>query len=615
MSNLAQTVIAAPDIAIVAEGANGIFQTREIGELIRSNIAFSDDQNEEFQENRSILDIQIKQIERQYTRNGNEWTYENQINEARKIKDLIYNNRKIMNISFIYPTQAGKTGVICSLIKEISIDMTCTPIDHIFIITCLNDLDWVTQTKERLPKCFHDRIFHRPDLKDKFVNMIRGLKDVLIIIDENFHGAGAKNTTAQVFRELNLLHKESFANDDIKILEIAATHDGCLEDLRDYWKENGRIMVGETGHGYWGTINWEHCHHVKQYHDLCGVTRNGDTTGRQSVIDHISNQIKTDVDSFLGPKYILIRVPTFGDQPFIVEENFKEVFGIEDYEYESYDGTTRCSDIFMGDDGKSNINNMLINEPFKHTFIFIKEMLRCSKTLIKTHIGICYDRWTQNPNDTTVLQAFLGRLTGYDVPNDVILYTNIDVIEKYNIMLQRIREGNYNFSWRSITTKTIKRGGEITTKSKGTMNNLNVVANPNNRMRITVTWRQVRHPNTDEELSFHTFTELKRFWQTLKDDPNQNVITIKPTDRGPREGSFKRVHQDTTELTTEENNSGVPYFYAKKDRGQLIILSPNDITPQFMSGRNNNDYRIYALYNDKTDPTTLEWRMYVPHRT
>ena len=159
------------------------------------------------------------------------------------------------------------------------------------------------------------------------------------------------------------------------------------------------------------------------------------------MIDHISNQIKTDVDSFSRPKYILIRVPTFGDQPFIVEENFKEVFGIDDYEYESYDGTTRCSDIFMGDDGKSNINNMLKNEPFRHTFIFIKEMLRCSKTLIKTHIGICYDRWTQSPNDTTVLQAFLGRLTGYDVPNDVILYTNIDVIEKYNIMLERIREG------------------------------------------------------------------------------------------------------------------------------------------------------------------------------
>ena len=205
----------------------------------------------------------------------------------------------------------------------------------------------------------------------------------------------------------------------------------------------------------------------------------------------------------------------------------------------------------MGDDGKSNINNMLKHPPLKHTFIFIKEMLRCSKTLIKDHIGICYDRWTQNPNDTTVLQAFLGRLTGYDVPNDVILYTNIDVIEKYNIMLERIREGNYNFSWRSITTRIRTRDGEIGSESKGTMNCLNAVRNPNNRMRTTVTWRQVCHPETNEEVSFTTFAELRRFWQTLKDDDNQNVITIVASDRGPREVS--NVFIKTTLNSLEKN--------------------------------------------------------------
>ena len=620
MSNLAQTVIAASAIAIIAESANRMQQVREIGELredilVRELIEFTMEQNEDFQENREISQIQINQLERYWRRRQREWIYENQINDARRIKEMLYGSRHIMNLIYILETQGGKTGVIGSLIKEIGLDPRCTPTDHIFIITCLNDLDWVDQTKERLPKCFHDRIFHRPDLKDKFVNMIRGLEDVLIIIDENFHGAGAKNTTAQVFRELNLLHKESFARNDIKILEVAATHDGCLLDLKDYWRMNGAVIMGETGHGYWGTRNWETCNRVKQYHDLCGVTRNGNTDGHQAVIDHISNDIKPDVDSFSRPKYVLIRVPTFGDQPYIVEQNFKEVFGIDDYEYESYDGTTRCSDIFIGDDGKSNINNMLKQQPLKHTFIFIKEMLRCSKTLFKDHIGICYDRWTQNPNDTTVLQAFLGRLTGYDVPNDVILYTNIDVIKKYNNALQLIREENYNFPWKSATTKIRTRDGEITSESKGTMNCLNAVGNPNNRMRSSVTWSQVCHPNTGEELSFRTFTELRTFWQTLKDDPNQNVITIVGTDRGPREGSFKRVHQDNTELTREEFTSGIPYFYAKKDKGSLRILSPSDITPHFMSGRNNNKYRIYALYNDKTDPTTLEWRMYVPHRT
>ena len=88
-----------------------------------------------------------------------------------------------------------------------------------------------------------------------------------------FTGAGAKNTTAQVFRTLDLLNKESFARNDIKILEVAATHDGCLLDLKNYWRRNGAVIMGETGYGYWGTSAIGKLAIASNNITTCGVTK------------------------------------------------------------------------------------------------------------------------------------------------------------------------------------------------------------------------------------------------------------------------------------------------------------------------------------------------------
>ena len=128
MSNLAQTVIAASAIAIIAESANRMQQVREIGELredilVRELIEFTMEQNEDFQENREISQIQINQLERYWRRRQREWIYANQINDARRIKEMLYGSRHIMNLIYILETQGGKTGVIGSLIKEIGLDL------------------------------------------------------------------------------------------------------------------------------------------------------------------------------------------------------------------------------------------------------------------------------------------------------------------------------------------------------------------------------------------------------------------------------------------------------------------------------------------------------------
>ena len=66
-----------------------------------------------------------------------------------------------------------------------------------------------------------------------------------------------------------------------------------------------------------------------------------------------------------------------------------------------------------------DINDILYKPPVKHTIILLKQMIRCSKTLYKNNLGILYDRFILGKaDDTVVIQSFLGRATGYKIPNE-----------------------------------------------------------------------------------------------------------------------------------------------------------------------------------------------------
>ncbi len=101
-----------------------------------------------------------------------------------------------------------------------------------------------------------------------------------------------------------------------------------------------------------------------------------------------------------GKLYHIIRTPN-GDNN--IQDNFKNIVDENDYCFEHYD-----------ENNKIDLNVLLSKQPQKHTFIFIKEKLRCAKTLCKTYLGIFYERYTKSPNDSTIIQGGLGRLTGYD---------------------------------------------------------------------------------------------------------------------------------------------------------------------------------------------------------
>jgi len=80
------------------------------------------------------------------------------------------------------------------------------------------------------------------------------------------------------------------------------------------------------------------------------------------------------------------------------------------------------------------MDDLLANPPARHTFLFIKEKLRCAKTLQKEHLGILYERLSKKPVMNTILQGLVGRLTGYHDNTDAIVFSNPDLVLRYHQM-------------------------------------------------------------------------------------------------------------------------------------------------------------------------------------
>jgi hypothetical protein len=127
------------------------------------------------------------------------------------------------------------------------------------------------------------------------------------------------------------------------------------------------------------------------------------------VFDHI-REIQTHMGN--KPKYHIIRTShSFYHTLTIL--HFKRVFKNADF----------LSDVDM--------DELLAKAPLRHTFLFIKEKLRCAKTLNKDHLGVLYERITEKPQMDTIIQGLVGRLTGYHQNKNSVVFSNIELVKEY----------------------------------------------------------------------------------------------------------------------------------------------------------------------------------------
>jgi hypothetical protein len=218
-----------------------------------------------------------------------------------------------------------------------------------------------------------------------------------------------------------------------------------------------------------------------------------------------------------------------------------------------------------------DINSVLINPPTAHTFIFIKEKLRCAVTLEKQHLGILYERFTKSPDDAVIIQGLLGRATGYDNNGEMYVFTNIDSILKYKCLW----ESNFEDStvlWKSKTTKIKNKN----LGSKGTY------VGPELFDGMSVSSEESVEEKEPVINKFKTQEEVKEYFK--------KELKQKFGGRGPQ--------------TRKPNEEG---FYI--DSNVKHILSTTELYNKRKDWLKNQKrpYRVRSCYSNITDKSTLEF--------
>ena len=345
-------------------------------------------------------------------------------------------NPKLLMVMAVGKTQSGKTGVMYACIQDFTepdhLSGNHVPVHNIYLITGLSSTQWKEQTKDRIPGILSENIFHRPELKTKFMESIRGKKNILILMDEVQIACGKTQTLAKEFEEIGLLDIQFLMENDIKIVEFSATPNGTLRDCK-YWGDHSKIVKVNPGKGYVGCSELLSNGRIRDCKELC------DNGGAIENILEIKAVIE---EKFLTPRYHIIRTKT-GDFQETTVSMFKDIFG-EDFEYWHHDHTHI-----------SSLDTYLDNEPSKHTFIFLKEMARCAKTFNQEFIGIWYERYSKNMRDDIVIQGLLGRATGYKDNGASIVFTNTESIERYVELWEE--DFSDDVEWLSNTTTYSKK--------------------------------------------------------------------------------------------------------------------------------------------------------------
>ena len=392
--------------------------------------------------------------------------YSNQKDVADKVLEKFQIKSKVIQL-IISQTQTGKTGCMIEIIKTY-INKNKIPIGNIYIISGLSSTDWKKQVKDRSPGCLENNIYHLNDLQ-KFKEAVINKKNILLCIDEVQCACLKEQTIIKLMVALGWTIDKMFEN-DIKIVQFSATPDGIIFGLlKKQWREEWySVHIMKEGDNYYGSKKMMLQNKIKQNKDLSGRDKYGNwqihvntdgerETNEKQTEDNILEMIN-DILSFSVPKYSIIR--TSGTNIQYIKENITntinkyykntELLNLFDSNIEEYsmDGTIQI------------INDLLKIRPIKHTIILIKEKLKCSHTIVKTYIGVVYERYAKKISDSFIIQGLLGRITGNDGDNDIICYTNLPSIVKYHKLFDSnfSKQSLLEIGWSSNSTKSKKNG-------------------------------------------------------------------------------------------------------------------------------------------------------------
>ena len=335
--------------------------------------------------------------------------FPNQKKFANDIADS-FTDRRVINVLALAPTQSGKTGSMVGVIYEaLNRRDLAVPKENIFVFTGLSSCEWVQQTAHRFPTWMHDRIFHRNKL-DLFIHLLKGRKNVLIIVDEAHIAAKPGQSLFKLYHELQVFDMLKLYSRDIKIVQFTATPDHLQESLPKLFGQNAHnivhMVVPKEYVSAWSLWEQKRVCQAKKLHD------EEDPAKALENIREISQVALTG-----QPAYHIIRTER-GNKHNETIRDFRKVFSNDN-----------C--VFISEPAvKKNTQQLITERPNKNTFIFIKDKLRCAQTINHKWVRVLYDRLAHKQKKEAIIQGLWGRGTGFHNNKMAVIWTNWEGVQR-----------------------------------------------------------------------------------------------------------------------------------------------------------------------------------------
>ena len=334
--------------------------------------------------------------------------YENQRKCALEVLDGIQKGFLFQLV--LAQTQSGKTGMMVTVAEGCKKDVV--------VMSGLSNIDWKKQTIRR----FSEKVpvYHRNDLKN-----VKKLEHCVVLIDEVQYASGAGMTLDGLLEDCGCKDIETLRQLNVHFVLVSATPNRIYDDLCELSSEWCRHLVMQPGDGYTGLQELLQSGRLREAKDLwvAGAVGDDENAGVKRFNEKMISksleaieELKDVVTSYKDPKYHIVRTQyaAAGEE---VRERFKTVF-LDSVDFVVCDSTT----------GVGVMEKVKV-KPARQCVLFIKEQLRCAATLVKTHIGVLYDRVSKL--DNVMVQGLAGRGTGYDVPECLVVFSDVKSIQRY----------------------------------------------------------------------------------------------------------------------------------------------------------------------------------------
>ena len=363
-------------------------------DYIRNSIAYGQ---------RKILKIQLKKI-KMYLRNRN---------CGKEIAKLLYKRGKLI-VSLLAKMQSGKTLCCIAVATSACLEHDIDP-SNVFFVTGMSDNDWETQITESLPDMWKKNVYHRQN-----INNLDIPNNSIIFLDECHFGTASKGGISNFLEELGFYDKKEFIKKNIKIVQVSATPDGMLLDSSNTFGNKHIKYKFIPSELYFGDAQLLEGGFLKDMYNL-------------TIEDNCEKLCNFIENRFSDSRYHIIRLSMSLKKQRKEKENLINICEMKGWNYQQCDS-----------ENKIDLNEHLNEQPKKHTIIFIKNMLRAAKTIHKEHIGIVHDRLVQKPNNSTIMQSFLGRMCGYHDFRDFVIFTDIKSVKRYIHIFDNFEYDDYD---------------------------------------------------------------------------------------------------------------------------------------------------------------------------